>query len=122
MSRMLQAIRQPCLAIRLQFIVVTALLCLLVLGGISIADRYNLMWGTRAEKLRSIDDAAVSIAAELERRVQAGALTRDQAIEQFRNTIRPIRFDSGSGYYFVYAMDGRTLVLGPTPDVEVPIG
>ncbi len=118
MSRMLQAIRQPCLAIRLQFIVVTALLCLLVLGGISIADRYNLMWGTRAEKLRSIDDAAVSIAAELERRVQAGALTRDQAIEQFRNTIRPIRFDSGSGYYFVYAMDGRTLVLGPTPDVE----
>jgi methyl-accepting chemotaxis protein len=118
MSRALQAIRQPRLAIRLQFIVVTALLCLLALGGISIFHNYNQMWDDRAEKLRSIDDAAVSLAAELERRVQAGALTQEQAIEQFRNTTRTIRFDGGSGYYFAYAMDGRTLVLGPTPSVE----
>jgi methyl-accepting chemotaxis protein len=91
------------------------LLCLLALGGISIFHDYNQMWDDRAEKLRSIDDAAVSLAAELDRRVQAGALTQEQAIEQFRNTIR---FDGGSGYYVAYAMDGRTLVLGPTPSVE----
>jgi methyl-accepting chemotaxis protein len=118
MSRLLQAIRQPRLAVRLQFIVVTALLCLLTLGGISIYHGYNQMWDDRAAKLRSMDEVAVSLAVELERRVQAGALTQEQAIEQFRNTIRPIRFDGGSGYYFAYAMDGRTLVLGPTPSVE----
>ncbi len=63
-------------------------------------------------------EQAVSIAATLEQRVQAGGITRDQAIQQFRDAIRPIRYDAGAGYYFAYDMDGKTLVLGPTQEVE----
>ena len=76
------------------------------------------MWNARVDKLRAISEQAVSIAAELQRRVQAGGLTQDQALQQYRDAIRPIRYDGSAGYYFAYAMDGTTLILGPTPEAE----
>ncbi|MEJ0019094.1 MAG: cache domain-containing protein [Acetobacteraceae bacterium] len=118
MSRLIQAIRQPRLAIRLQLIVAISLLCLVALGGFAVVGLYNVMWDARADKLRSITDEAVSIAANLDLEVKAGTATREQAIKRFRDAIRPIRFDGGTGYYFAYAMDGTTLVVGPTPEVE----
>jgi methyl-accepting chemotaxis protein len=117
-SGLWNAIRHPRLAIRLQLIVATSLLCLIALGGLAAYGRYNAMWDARVDKLRSITEQAVSIAAEFEKRVQAGSLSRDQAIKQYRDTIRPIRYNGETGYYFAYGMDGMTLVLGPTPDVE----
>src|ERR1700760_4407259 len=116
--RRFQAIRQPRLAARLLLIVMSSLLCLVVVGGYSAFDRYDQLWNARINKLRSIAEEGVSIAAELERRVQAGEFTREQALQRFRDTLRPIRFDRGTGYYFVYRMDGETLVLGPTPNLE----
>jgi methyl-accepting chemotaxis protein len=118
MSEPWQAIRHPRLAVRLQLIVATSLLSLLVIGGLAVAEGYNRMWDARVDKLRAMTQQTVSIAADLEQRIQAGKLSRDQAIRQFRDSIRPIRYDSGTGYYFAYGMDGTTLVLGPTPEVE----
>ena len=118
MSRYWQAIRHPRLSTRLQLIVVSSLLCLLVLGGLAVVESYNVMWEARVDKLRAISDQAVSIAAGFEQRVAAGTLTREQAMQQYRDAIRPIRYDGTAGYYFVYGMDGTTLVLGPTPEVE----
>jgi methyl-accepting chemotaxis protein len=92
---------------RLQMIVVSSLLCLLILGGLMVNEHDTLMWDTRVAKLRSITDEAVSMAADLQRRVQAGALSRDQAIQQFRDMVRPIRYDEEAGYLFAYGMDAR---------------
>jgi len=115
MPRILQTLRHPRLAIRLQAIVLTALACLLLLTSLAIADRYRVMWEARADKLRAITEEAVSIATGVVREMQAGRLTRDQAITVLRDRIRPIRYDGGVGYDFAYAMDGTVLVLGPTP-------
>ena len=118
MSRLWHAIRHPRLAIRLQFTAVVALLSLLALGGYATFVFYGAMWDARAWELRVITDEAVSIAATLQQRVQAGSLSKEAAIRQFRDAIRPIRYDGGTGYYFAYAMDGTMLVLGPTPEAE----
>ena len=118
MPRILQTLRHPRLAIRLQAIVLTALACLLLLTGLAITDRYDVMWEARADKLRAITEEAVSIATGVVREMQAGRLTRDQAITVLRDRIRPIRYDGGVGYDFAYAMDGTVLVLGPTPEAE----
>jgi methyl-accepting chemotaxis protein len=112
------AIRQPRLSIRLQLITATALLCLVALGSLAIRESYNTMWNARVDKLRAITEQAVSMSAELQRGVQAGKLSNEQAIQQYRDAIRPIRYDGGAGYYFAYSMDATTLVLGPTPNVE----
>jgi methyl-accepting chemotaxis protein len=76
------------------------------------------MLDARVDELRAISEQAVSIAEQLQGQVRAGKLTRDQAILQYRDIIRPIRYGHGSGYYFAYGMDGNTIVLGPTPEVE----
>jgi methyl-accepting chemotaxis protein len=118
MSRLWQAVRHPGLAIRLQLIVAISLLSLLILGGFAVQESYNLMWNARVDKLRAITEEAVSMANDLQRRVQAGSLTHDQAMRQFGDAIRPIRYDHGDGYLFVYGMDGTLLVLGPSPQLE----
>jgi methyl-accepting chemotaxis protein len=118
MIRLWHAIRQPRLAIRLQMITATALICLIALGGLAVSDIYRTMLNARVDKLRAITDEAVSIAVQLQHDVEGGKLSREQAIERYRDAIRPIRYDGGSGYYFAYGMDGTTLVLGPTPNVE----
>jgi len=118
MSILRQAIYQPRLAIRLQLIVATSLVCLLVLAGFAFFGQYELMWNARVDTLRTATEQAVSIAGEFERRVHAGELTSEQALRQFRDTIRPIRYNGKAGYLFAYGMDGNTLVLGPTPALE----
>jgi methyl-accepting chemotaxis protein len=93
-------------------------LALLVLIGAASALIHQRMFDDRVEKLHAIAETAGSIAAELARRESVGSISRAQAIQQFRDAIRPIRYGGGAGYYFAYGMDGQTLILGPTPDVE----
>ncbi len=118
MTKFLAKCRHPGLMVRLQALVLVSVLAFGGLAGIMVNDRYAIMWDSRAQKLRAASEQVVSIAAALDRRVDSGQLTRDQAITQFRDIARPIRFDGGTGYAFVYDMDGLTLVLGPTPQVE----
>ena len=49
MSGLWNSIRHPHLAVRLQLIAATSLLCLVVLGGLSIYERYNQMLEARVE-------------------------------------------------------------------------
>jgi methyl-accepting chemotaxis protein len=92
-----------------------ALVASLGVAAVLIQER---MFDDRVKELHAITDQAVSIAADLDRQVQAGSVSHDKAVQLFRSAIRPIRFDGGAGYYFVYDMDGTVLVLGPTPEVE----
>ena len=118
MCRAWHAICERRVAARLQLIVATGLVSLLLLAGLAVIERYDDMWEARADKLRAVTDEAVSIARELQRSVEAGGMSRAQAIEAFRNAVRPMRYDGQTGYLFAYDMDGLTLILGPTPQVE----
>jgi len=106
------------LSTKLLSVVAFMALCLLLSGVFAVYQSYNLMWNARLEKIRTMAEAGASIAAGLDRQVAAGKLDRDKAIQQFRDTIRPVRFDNNAGYYFAYGTDGTTLVLGPTPNIE----
>ena len=93
-------------------------LALVVAIGAAASLMQQRMLDDRIDKLRAIAEQAVSIAADTDRQAKAAGLSREEAIKQYRNTIRPIRYGGGAGYYFSYGMDGMTLVLGPTPNVE----
>ena len=69
----------------------------------------------RVAGLRAIVDVAVSAAERIERREKAGALTRDQALAEFRTWLDAARYDHGQGYVFVYGMDGLAIY---TPDAK----
>ena len=56
MTSLWHAIRHLRLAIRLQLITATALLCLFGLGGLAIDESYNIMWNARVDELRAITE------------------------------------------------------------------
>lgn len=108
------------LKLRTKLILLLSLSALALVASIGAAASllHDKMLLDRIDKLRAITEQAVSIAAEFDRRVQAGGISHDEALQQFRNTIRPIRYGAGSGYYFSYGMDGLTIILPPTPAIE----
>lgn len=118
MRQFITSIIHPRISMRLQMIVVLSLLSLAALAAVMSFSQYDAMYTARVEKLKATVDLATSVAADLESRVQAGTLTREKALTSFRDTIRPLKFDSGNGYYFVYTFDGTQIVFGPDPASE----
>ena len=115
---MFRSLRYPRIGTRIQVTVIAALLALAAFGVLAGLGQYRVMRDARIAKVRLAAEAAVSIAAELEQQVQAGALTHDEAMLRFRDAVRPMRYDNGTGYVFVYGTDGQTIVLGPDRKVE----
>jgi methyl-accepting chemotaxis protein len=111
-------VRTPRVTTRLLIIVAFPLLGIVGLCGIAVNSNYQQLLAARIDKLRANTEQAVSIAVRLEKAVQAGRLSRAEAVRQFHDIVQPIRFDGSSGYYFVYAEDGTCIVTGPTPKVE----
>lgn len=114
----LARLRQPRLSLRLLAIVAASLVSLAIVAGLAMVEQYHEMLDAKIAKLRAVTEEALSVATVLEKKVEAGQLTREEAIKQFRDTVRPLRFDNGTGYIFSYDMNGLTLILGPTPERE----
>jgi methyl-accepting chemotaxis protein len=72
----------------------------------------------RVEKLRAVTQSALGIARELETRVLAKTITRDQAIAQLREIIHQMRFDGGTGYIVVTSDDGVVMIQPVDPSRE----
>jgi methyl-accepting chemotaxis protein len=111
-------LREAPLAIRISVIAATAFIALIAIATLAMVEQYHEMRAARINKLRAVTEMALSMAANLEKKVEAGEMTRDQALRAFRDAVRPLRFDDGTGYIFAYGMDGMTLILGPTPEIE----
>ncbi|WP_114392021.1 methyl-accepting chemotaxis protein [Oleisolibacter albus] len=100
-------------AISVKLYAVTGALLLLIalVGGSALYQmRRDLMQG-RIDALVNLVDTTESLAAALEQQVQAGSLSRDEALTRFRDQARTMRYNNGSDYMFVYDMKGVALVL-----------
>lgn len=118
MPSFLKRFRHPGLSLRLLFIVATLLISLAAIAGVALFDQYRQMLDGKIAKLRAVTEEALSVATVLQKKVAAGEMTQEEAIKRFRDTVRPLRFDNGTGYIFSYDMNGLTLVLGPAPEKE----
>ncbi|WP_445599933.1 methyl-accepting chemotaxis protein [Azospirillum sp. A39] len=118
MRTFITSLIRPRISMRLQMIVGLSLLSLAALATVMSFAQYDAMYTARVEKLKAAVDLATSVAANLEKRVQAGELTREQALSNFRDAVRPLRFDDGNGYYFIYTLEGTQIVFGPDPKSE----
>jgi methyl-accepting chemotaxis protein len=115
---MMKLFKLPSVAIRLQMIVVIALVSLGILAGITTYLRYGEMREAKIAVVRSVVEQVISLAANLQRQVEAGTLTHEQAFKAFHDIVGPMRYDNGNGYIFVSDYTGHTLVVGPTPQME----
>jgi methyl-accepting chemotaxis protein len=66
----------------------------------------------RIDQTRTIIETARNIAGRLQKQVDAGQMAKDAAIASFVRTVQSMSYDNGTGYLFIYTMDGMTLASG----------
>jgi methyl-accepting chemotaxis protein len=69
---------------------------------------------TRIDETHTIVELARNVALGLQKEVEAGKLTKEQAIAEFAKRANTMTFEGGANYLFGYTMDGIT-VLSPDP-------
>ena len=91
-------------------IVVLSAAALALAGAAALNFIHHQLIDDRTVMVKAINEAAVGKAAELQKQVEAGKLTRDQAIEALRNDLHVMRFGADNkDYIFAYFMDGVSL-------------
>ncbi len=103
---------------------ITAKLGILVgvtLLGLSAAGLYSAymmqreLVNGREAQTRALVDTARNMAIGLQKQVDAGQMTKEAAIAEFAKRAQTMTYENGTGYMFVYTMDGITVA---TPDVK----
>ncbi|MDA9412787.1 MULTISPECIES: methyl-accepting chemotaxis protein [unclassified Bradyrhizobium] len=104
------------IAAKLGGLIVLALLGLGVAGLQAARLMSDQLLADRTEQARTIVDIAKNVALELQKQVDAGRMTKEQAIQEFAKRTASMTYDKGEGYLFVYTMDG---VLLAHPDLKL---
>ena len=102
------------IAPKLGLVVGVALLGLCVAGLLAGYLMKQEMFNDRVEEMHVIVDMARNMAAGLQKEVEAGKLTKEQALAEFGRRGNTLNYNNGSGYLFGITMDGIT-ILSPNP-------
>jgi methyl-accepting chemotaxis protein len=99
------------------------LLVALMLAGLAgtcamdaIITRGQLLESRQAQ-LHAVLDGLRGMADGLQQQVQDGRMTRQDALAEFARAANLFRYDHGTGYIFVYTMDGVALALNTPADI-----
>jgi methyl-accepting chemotaxis protein len=101
---------------KLGILVAVAMLGLLAAGLFAASILKHEMRNDRFEQTKAIVETAVNMAVGLQKQVDAGKMTKDQAIAEFQQRAHAMTYDRGNGYLFAYKMDGTTVVM---PDLKM---
>jgi methyl-accepting chemotaxis protein len=69
------------------------------------------MLAERTEQLKAMIEVGRNAALSLQKQVESGQLTKEAAIAEFVRRIEPMTYDNGTGYIFIYNMDGIVVYL-----------
>jgi methyl-accepting chemotaxis protein len=72
------------------------------------------MLDARIDQVKAIVDVARNMAAGLEKQVEAGQMTKEQALAEFGRRANSMTYDHGNGYLFGTSFDGIT-IMSPDP-------
>jgi methyl-accepting chemotaxis protein len=64
------------------------------------------MLNARIEQTKAVVEIARNTALGFQKRVDAGELTKEQAVAEFGRVAQTMTFDNGNGYIFAYTMEG----------------
>ena len=80
-------------------------------GAAGLRLYYQETLSERLQSLRAITELFTSYAQNLETRVRNGALSREAALAELAETAMAMRFDDGTNYVAIYAMDGTAVAV-----------
>jgi methyl-accepting chemotaxis protein len=102
------------IAPKLGILVGVTLLGLCIAGVLAGYLMQQEMLNARIDQTKAIATMARNMALELKKQVDAGEMTKDQAMAMFRRLGNAMTYDNGSGYLFATSYDGITQ-LAPDP-------
>jgi len=102
------------IAPKLGIVVGVSLFGLCLSGALALYLMREEMFNARVEQMHAIVDMGRNMALGLQKDVEAGKLTKEQAIAQFGARANTLSYNNGSGYLFGTTFDGVT-VLSPKP-------
>ncbi len=89
-------------------------LALTVECGVSASILHQRMLDDRVDKLQSLVLTVRGFAETLEQQVQAGRLTRDQAMASLRDQLHHVRYGTKDDYFLAQTYDGMVVMHGGT--------
>jgi methyl-accepting chemotaxis protein len=98
------------IAPKLGILVGITLVGLCIAGVLALYLMQQEMMNARIDETHAIVDMARNLAAGLQKEVEAGKLTKEQAIAEFSRRGNMLTYDNGSGYLFGYTMEGVTVL------------
>jgi methyl-accepting chemotaxis protein len=98
------------IAPKLGILVGITLVGLCIAGVLALYLMQQEMMNARVDETHAIVDMARNLAAGLQKEVEAGKLTKEQAIAEFSRRGNMLTYDNGSGYLFGYTMEGVTVL------------
>ncbi|SHN81445.1 methyl-accepting chemotaxis protein [Bradyrhizobium erythrophlei] len=107
-------LRNMTIAPKLGILVGATLLGLCAACVIALILMQKEMYNARVDQTKSIVGMAKNMAGELKRQVDAGEMTKDQAMAMLRKLGNAMKYDNGSGYLFATGYDGITQ-MSPEP-------
>ncbi|MBN8898373.1 MAG: cache domain-containing protein, partial [Rhodospirillales bacterium] len=90
----------------------------LAVAFISATALRTQMEADRIDKLKAVTESATSVLEGLESKVQAGRLSRAEALAVFADYVHSVRFDGDAGYLVLVSDDGTVLLHGLNREVE----
>jgi methyl-accepting chemotaxis protein len=102
------------IAPKLGILVGVALTGLCIAGALALYLMQQEMLNARIDQTKAIVEMARNMAAGLTKQVDAGEMTKQAALAEFRRRANSMTYDHGSGYLFATSYDGIT-VLSPDP-------
>ncbi len=99
---------------KLGIVVGVSLFGLCLAGALALYLMREEMFNARVDQMHAIVDMARNMALGLQKDVEAGKLTKEQAIAQFGARANTLSYNNGTGYLFGTTFDGIT-VLSPKP-------
>ena len=102
---------------RIVALVVIAIGSLLAIGYFVAQESRNNLYEQKKSDIRHVVEAAASIVADIDKRANAGEMTREQAQALAKKTLGAIRYN-GNDYIFVYNFDGTLLLNATNPQTE----
>ncbi|MCW2247491.1 methyl-accepting chemotaxis protein [Azospirillum fermentarium] len=98
---------------RLMGLVVLAVAAVLVVAGAALWLSYGQMYQDRINSLRMVVETAHGMASALDRDVNAGVLSRDEAFKRFADAIRGMRYGQNGAEYIFVTDFNATVVVNP---------
>jgi methyl-accepting chemotaxis protein len=102
------------IGLKLAILVGVALIGLCISGGLAGYLMQQEMLNARIDQTKAIVEVARNMALSLEKQVEAGQMTKDAAMAEFRRLGNAMTYDNGSGYLFGTSYEGITQ-LSPDP-------